>query len=377
MPRLSSARKFIDIKSPFAGFCCFNGEYLIGSGPSVGGTLCLYKVLGAIMLHTTRLAAQNLAGISEIMTESQSIPLRVLIVEDSQESAKLLAMFLQTAGYQPEYLRVETEAAMREALQSASWDLILCDHYMPQFDSVGALAVLKESGQDIPFIIVSGVMGEEQAVEMMTRGAHDYILKPNYHRLIPAIQRELREAQKRRELKRLIEAQRNLEWAAFLQAAHSLIGLQSKAEIERHLAGLIGKFLKADFIAYAKPSADGKTFQIYVPEAAEKFPAEWFTSASPVTCEAAAETWASGKAVTRIVTTPSTWSLAFVPVREGGQINSVLVVAHRGQTEATPELLGFYQAAADFAGTAMELARHRYQLAELVAERTAEISAKK
>jgi len=126
-------------------------------------------------------------------------PLQVLVVEDSEEDTLLLTHALKKGGYQPLIHRVDTGRAMREALTRQPWDLVIADHNLPQFSSTAALTVLKESGVDCPFIIVSGSIGDDVAVEAMRSGAQDYVMKGNLARLIPAIERELREAQMRRE----------------------------------------------------------------------------------------------------------------------------------------------------------------------------------
>jgi len=134
--------------------------------------------------------------------------IRVLIVEDSEDDALLMLRALEKGGYEPEYRRVETAEAMRDALAAEAWDLILCDYKMPRFDGVKALALYKEAGLDIPFILVSGAVGEEIAVEVIKAGAHDYIMKDKMARLVPSVQRELRDARLRREHKKTEEALR-------------------------------------------------------------------------------------------------------------------------------------------------------------------------
>ncbi len=124
--------------------------------------------------------------------------LRVLIIEDSEDSVLLLLRELRKGGYEPVYQQVQTEETMRTTLQEEAWDLILSDHEMPFFSAPAALAVFQESGMDIPFIIVSGAIGEELAVAAMKAGANDFIMKKNIARLIPAVQRELRDAENRR-----------------------------------------------------------------------------------------------------------------------------------------------------------------------------------
>jgi PAS domain S-box-containing protein len=124
--------------------------------------------------------------------------LRVLIVEDSERDADLLLLELRRAGYDISHARVQTAESMRVALKN-DWDVVLSDFAMPGFGGMAALSVLKESGSDIPFIIVSGTIGEETAVEALKAGAHDFLVKDRLARLLPAIDREVREARIRRE----------------------------------------------------------------------------------------------------------------------------------------------------------------------------------
>jgi signal transduction histidine kinase len=123
--------------------------------------------------------------------------LRALIAEDSENDVLLLLRVLRKAGYQPVYERVSTAPAMKAALQRQAWDIVISDYEMPNFGGFEALQLLKESGHDLPFILVSAVISEETAVAAMKAGAHDYIMKRNLARLAPAIERELREAQTR------------------------------------------------------------------------------------------------------------------------------------------------------------------------------------
>ncbi|HXJ71547.1 MAG TPA: PAS domain S-box protein, partial [Candidatus Dormibacteraeota bacterium] len=124
-------------------------------------------------------------------------PLQVLIVEDSEFDAQIMVSLLRKGGYDVTCERVENAPAMRTALQGRPWQLILADYNLPSFNAPAALEVLKESGLDLPFIIVSGGIGEDIAVACMKAGAHDYLMKGNLHRLAPAVDRELREAANR------------------------------------------------------------------------------------------------------------------------------------------------------------------------------------
>jgi DNA-binding NtrC family response regulator len=131
-----------------------------------------------------------------------SRPLQVLVIEDSEDDSIMLEIELQRAGYEPACQRVETEDALQAALDRQPWDLIVADYRLPRFDGLSALAVVKEKGLDIPFIIVSGYITEEAAVAAMKAGAHDYLMKDKLARLGPAVERELRDAEVRRERRR-------------------------------------------------------------------------------------------------------------------------------------------------------------------------------
>ena len=131
------------------------------------------------------------------------VPLRVLLVEDSEDDALLLLRTLRRGGYETDHERVENAADMEAALDGREWDLVISDHSMPTFNSSAALAMLRGKGfPDLPFIIVSGKIGEDTAVASLKAGANDYIMKDNLTRLNTAIERELRDAEVRRERRR-------------------------------------------------------------------------------------------------------------------------------------------------------------------------------
>lgn len=129
--------------------------------------------------------------------------LRVLLVEDSDDDAVLLLRELHRGGYEVFHERVETNAAMSAALDSREWDLVISDYSMPHFSGDSALRLLKAKKPDVPFIFVSGTLGEETAVAALKEGAQDYLMKGNLKRLVPAVQRVLREADERRQRERL------------------------------------------------------------------------------------------------------------------------------------------------------------------------------
>src|ERR1043165_9590577 len=136
--------------------------------------------------------------------------LRVLLIEDSDFDATLLLRILGKGGYQLEHERVETAEQLRDALKR-SWDVVIADYNLPQFSAPDALEMVKQTGRDIPFIIVSGAIGETTAVAAMKAGAHDYLMKGNLARLLPVIDRELREAHNRAGKRQTQEALRESE----------------------------------------------------------------------------------------------------------------------------------------------------------------------
>jgi two-component system, cell cycle sensor histidine kinase and response regulator CckA len=132
-----------------------------------------------------------------------AIPLRVLIIEDSGDDTALFLRELRRGGYDVVYERVDTPAAMISALKKQKWDLIISDYSMPHFSGVDALHALRSMGLEIPFIFVSGTIGEDVAVSALKDGAQDYLMKSNLKRLVPAVQRVLQEVEQRRERARL------------------------------------------------------------------------------------------------------------------------------------------------------------------------------
>jgi two-component system phosphate regulon sensor histidine kinase PhoR len=135
--------------------------------------------------------------------------IRLLVVEDSEDDALLMLRELVRGGFDPLHERVETAEALQAALAGQSWDVIVADYRMPGFSALAALEIVKESGFDLPFIIVSGKIGEDLAVAAMKAGADNYIMKSNLPRLVPAIERELRDAEERRGRRAAEEALKN------------------------------------------------------------------------------------------------------------------------------------------------------------------------
>ncbi|MGF1518249.1 MAG: putative bifunctional diguanylate cyclase/phosphodiesterase, partial [Nodosilinea sp.] len=144
-------------------------------------------------------------------------PLRALIVEDSDDDLVLLLRELRRGGFDPAWVQVQTATDFRAVLNSGGWDVVFSDYQLPQFNAPAALDLLQQSGCDLPFIVVSGTVGEATAVDMMRAGAHDYVMKDNLSRLVEAVRREVREAHSRCDRR---QAQTELERTKeFLQLA--------------------------------------------------------------------------------------------------------------------------------------------------------------
>jgi PAS domain S-box-containing protein len=162
-------------------------------------------------------------------------PLRLLLVEDSPTDGKLMMHELLRTHPATKIHRVEDAAGMQAALLDGAWDVVISDWAMPSFSALAALALLQKSGLDIPFIIVSGTIGEEPAVEAMRAGAHDYVLKGKLARLPPAIEREMREHR--------------------LRVSHRAQETRFRALIEKSTEAILVSERNGAF-AYASPAAD-------------------------------------------------------------------------------------------------------------------------
>ena len=125
-------------------------------------------------------------------------PIRVLIVDDSEDDALLLVRQLRNSGFDPGFERVDTAEGMNAALDKAGWDIVLSDFVMPGFSGLQAIELVRQRGLDIPIVMVSGKIGEETAVSCVKAGANDYVMKDNLKRLGTAIERELQDTENRR-----------------------------------------------------------------------------------------------------------------------------------------------------------------------------------
>jgi PAS domain S-box-containing protein len=155
----------------------------------------------------------------------QPTPLRLLLVEDSETDEALILMHLARGGYDPRVSRVETAADFENALATSTWDLVIADYNLPSFSGFEALEIYQRSGIDQPFLLISGTVGEDVAVQAMRGGARDYLLKDQLTRLAPAVSRELREARLRAD-RRAAEAalkDSELRYRTLVENSHDLV----------------------------------------------------------------------------------------------------------------------------------------------------------
>ena len=197
-------------------------------------------------------------------TNGAKLPLSVLVVEDSEFDARMLVGLLKSGGFIPTFKRVETASEMVEALNHAKWEVILADYNLPEFSAPKALEVLRNTKLDIPFIIVSGGIGEDTAVAAMRAGANDYLMKGNLARLVPAVERELRDAAVRVSRRKAIKELRESEMrhrTLIENASDIIVVLNSKGVVsfispacEKVLGKKEDDFIGKDWFQFAEES---------------------------------------------------------------------------------------------------------------------------
>ena len=189
-------------------------------------------------------------------------PLRVLVIEDSEFDAKMLINLVRHGGYEVTWRRVESAEAMQEALGSQEWDLVFSDHEMPHFSAPEALRLLQETGRDLPFLIVSGGIGEAVAVAAMKAGAHDYLIKGQLGRLVPAVERELREAANRRARRQaeLSLRESEMRYRLLWENSPDAVVLMDEAGAIRFVNPAVSQVF-----GYAPEELSGKSFMVLQP----------------------------------------------------------------------------------------------------------------
>jgi len=172
--------------------------------------------------------------------------LKVLFLEDSEDDVLLIARHLTKAGFTVDAHRVDTPDDFRSALKSSLWDVVISDYSLPGLNALAAIHIFKESGPDIPFLVVSGAVGEETAVEVLKSGAHDVLIKNNLARLVPAVERELREAAERRARRKAEEslAASEIKFRRIVETAHEGIWMLDPSGhttyMNRRMADMLG-----------------------------------------------------------------------------------------------------------------------------------------
>jgi two-component system cell cycle sensor histidine kinase/response regulator CckA len=209
-------------------------------------------------------------------------PLRVLMVEDVEQDALLAVRELRRGGFEVAFERVDTQDAMSDALAKQTWDVIISDYSMPRFSALLALGLMKERNLDLPFIIVSGTVGENIAVEALRAGAHDFMVKGNFARLVPAIEREIRDAATRHERLRMERDLRTSE-----QRFQELFELGPDAIVMTSTEGLItlvNRSAEALF-GYSRDELIGQPVEKLIPESSQNghvgFREKYLRSAAP------------------------------------------------------------------------------------------------
>lgn len=277
-------------------------------------------------------------------------PLRALLVEDNEDDALLVSRELRKSGFVPTTARVDTREAMERALDQERWDVVIADYSLPGFSAVAALELLHAHHLDLPFIVVSGVVGEETAVAAMRAGAHDFIVKGNWARLGPAIERELLEASNRYE-----QARSNRALRFLAEASRDLTGsLDDESTIDRvarlgvpELADWAGLYLdtpgKLTQVAQAHVSLASPAFVrdvalIAAPDPRGDHPVAvaFRTGRSQLLADVSCKDWrrmteASDSDAPKAIEAPSVRSFIAVPLLARGRVIGVLGFARADQ----------------------------------------------
>jgi two-component system cell cycle sensor histidine kinase/response regulator CckA len=211
------------------------------------------------------------AKIAATPTTKTFRPLRALLIEDSADEAELVVLELRRSGFAVTWERVDNEPALRAAVARQPWEVVISDFSMPAFDGLTAFGIVKELDADVPFIFVSGILGEERAVEAMRRGARDYVLKGNLRRLTAAVSRELDEAAERRQRRAAEQALKVEErrYRSIFESATVALAELDFSAIRQRLAQLDAQGMRSvqDFLASHPDEAQALTEKVRVLDA--------------------------------------------------------------------------------------------------------------
>jgi signal transduction histidine kinase len=299
-------------------------------------------------------------------------PLRLLIIDDSHDDALLMTRAIRAGGFDVAYRRVQTEAELQGALSEKSWDAIVSDYAIPGFSGLEALDLVKLKADDVPFIIVSGVIDEEKAISAMKAGARDYLRKSDLKRLAPAIARELGEAAKRRALRN--------RYLAFSKLGQSLSSASSPQEAARIITQVADELIGWDscFLDLYAPSQD-KFHHVFNVDLfngeRREMPPETYEALTPMLQKVATygpQLVLRDKAEFNVdQLTPfgnkgcPSASLMTVPVRNGAELLGFLSIQSYRTNAYTQEDLETLQALADYCGGALQRIRLEKEILEI------------
>ena len=203
--------------------------------------------------------------------------LNLVIIEDNPDDIEIILGELRKGGYDLYSRVVESRDDLQAALENGSWDLVLADHSLPSFDAIEALNIVKRSGLDLPFIIVSGVMGEETAVDAIRAGAADVVMKDHLSRLMPAIQRVWQDANSKLERRRMERVQ-----SALIQLSRVTLESASMDELYRTIHNIISSLMPAQnfYISLYDENTQTRSYPYYIDEVDSTPPPENTISAS-------------------------------------------------------------------------------------------------
>lgn len=301
--------------------------------------------------------------------------LHILLVEDSEDDAVFIMRELRRGGYQPVFQRVETAAAFNAALAAGGWDVIIADYNLPAFSGVEALGLMQRSGHDLPFIIVSGAVGEEVAVAVMKAGAHDYVLKREMSRLVPAVEREMRDAQVRRERREAMTCV-----SALSKLGQNLAAAGSPAEAARVIGNIADELFAWDAFSLDLYDADKDAIQTvlnvdtfngerrevpstYTDDNPSRIARRIIKSGAELILKKDASEMLNDAIPLGDVARPSA-AIMYVPIRNQDRVIGLLSIHSYQSGVYDDKTLATFQTLADYCGGALERMRVREELRE-------------
>lgn len=299
--------------------------------------------------------------------------IHILLVEDSEDDAVFVVRELQRGGYETVFQRVETAPGFNAALAAGGWDVIIADYNLPEFSGVEALRLMQQAGQDLPFIIVSGAIGEEAAVAVMKSGAHDYVLKRELARLVPAVEREIRDARVRRERREAMACV-----SALSKLGQTLAAASTPAEAAHVIGNIADELFAWDAFSLDLYNADTNTIQTvlnvdtingekgevpstYTDEKPSGVARRIIKSGAQLILKKDSSAMLDGAIPLGDVTRPSA-AIMYVPIRNQERVIGVLSIHSYQPGVYSDKTLATFQTLADYCGGALERIRVREEL---------------